>query len=42
MKCLSLQDSIRVAAGGCIGALSTVVPEPEFNNLVKEHLIGEQ
>lgn len=35
-----LQDNIRVAAGGCIGSLALIVPEPELESIINDQLIG--
>ncbi|XP_068678677.1 stalled ribosome sensor GCN1-like [Montipora foliosa] len=32
-------DSIRVAAGGCVGSLSIIAPDPELHSIVNDHLI---
>lgn len=35
-----LQDNIRVAAGGCVGSLALIVPEPELESIINDQLIG--
>lgn len=32
-------DAIRVTAGGCIGALAMIVPDPELHTIITDHLI---
>lgn len=35
------QDAIRVTAGGCIGALAMIAPDPELHTIITDHLIGK-
>jgi len=32
-------DNIRVAAGGCVGSLAIIVPDPELDSIINDHLI---
>lgn len=36
-----LQDNIRVAAGGCVGSLAIIVPDPELDSIINDHLTGK-
>ena len=31
-----------MAAGGCIGSLAIIIPEPELESIINDHLIGKQ
>jgi len=30
-----------VAAGGCVGSLAIIVPDPELDSIINDHLIGK-
>ena len=30
-----------MAAGGCVGSLAIIVPDPELDSIVNEHLLGK-
>lgn len=30
-----------MAAGGCVGSLAIIVPDPELDSIVNDHLIGK-
>ena len=30
-----------MAAGGCVGSLAIIVPDPELDSIINDHLIGK-